>query len=94
MILKRCAEVYQEYSEWVIGKLERITDLAVPFRSFHVYHPSQHGRYSLKSVLPALTGKEYGELEIHDGGQAGREYLKILDGRITGADKRGTLENL
>jgi hypothetical protein len=48
----------------------------------------------LKSVLPALTGKGYGELEIHDGEQARREYLKILDGRITGADKRGKLENL
>lgn len=31
----------------------------------------------MKSVLPALTGKDYSGLEIQEGDAAGREFLRV-----------------
>lgn len=48
-----------------------------------VYHPAQGGSAFLKAVLPALTGRGYGDLEIGDGETAGLEYLRVS---LRGAD--------
>jgi|SRR5438876_4961606 len=45
----------------------------LPFRRFHYYHPKQNGSASMKSVLPALTGKGYDQLAIQDGVQKVRQ---------------------
>lgn len=76
-ILKKCAEVLPEYKNWVNSIEERIVDLLQPFRNFAYYHPKQDGSCSLKKVLPALTGKSYGDMEIGDGVTASSEYCRV-----------------
>jgi hypothetical protein len=76
-MLEAIAKVFPEYQPWVKQINGRVVDLLLPFRAFRYYHPAQHGRCSLKSVLPALTGKSYGDLEIQEGGTASREFLRI-----------------
>ncbi|GAI32642.1 unnamed protein product, partial [marine sediment metagenome] len=53
----------------------RIIDLAEPFKNFDYYNPIQKGRYSLKAVLPAITGKDYSDLEIENGTDASMQYF-------------------
>ncbi len=77
-ILTECAEAFPVYAEWIYGDLvPRLVDLLAPFRSFHYYHPAQHGSASLKAVLPALTNETYDGLEIADGQTASLEFLRI-----------------
>jgi len=78
--LEGCAESYPQYGEWVAQIKQRIIDLLGPFKSFYYYHPKQDGSASLKSVLPALTGKSYEGMEIADGGTASREYARVTFG--------------
>jgi len=78
--LTECAECYPEYEKWVSQLLPRFVDLWKPFRSFHYYHPKQHGSASQKNVLPALAGKGYDDLEIRDGGTASICFLEMTFG--------------
>jgi hypothetical protein len=55
----------------------RVIDLLRPFRSFHCYQREQRGSASIKAVMPALTGRRYDELEIHEGSMASQEYLRL-----------------
>jgi len=73
-MLDAIAKVYPEHQPWVKQIKDRVVDLLLPFRAFRYYHPSQRGKCSLKSVLPALTGKSYSELDIKEGGTASREF--------------------
>ncbi len=44
------------------------------------YHPKFHGAFSLKSVLPVIVpSMSYEDLSIQEGGQAGVEYLRMID---------------
>jgi len=74
-VFKLLAEDFPEHAEWINKVLGRIVDLAVPFQNFHYYCPTQKGRYSIKKVLPAITGKGYENLEINNGGDASIEYF-------------------
>jgi hypothetical protein len=69
-VLNKLAEDFPEHKEWINAALGRIVDLATPFKAFHYYNPEQKGSYSIKKVLPAVTGKSYSELEINNGGDA------------------------
>jgi hypothetical protein len=88
MVLTKLAEDFPEHAEWINKVLGRIVDLAVPFQNFHYYCPSQKGRYSIKKVLPAITGKGYDNLEINNGGDASVMYFnnfikeKISDDKL------------
>jgi hypothetical protein len=66
----------------------RIVDLLNPFRSFNFYHPNQCGSASMKSVLPALTGKDYRHLEIQEGGAASREFVRVTFGDVNEAERK------
>tara|TARA_Y100000310_G_C20699915_1_gene828762 strand:- start:4718 stop:6163 length:1446 start_codon:yes stop_codon:yes gene_type:complete len=74
-VLTKLAEDFPEHKEWIQDVLSRIIDLAVPFQSFYYYNPEQKGSYSIKKVLPAITGKSYSELEINNGGDASALYF-------------------
>lgn len=76
--LKECAEALPQYRYLVEGVTGRMVDLLIPFRAFNYYHPDQCGSASMKSVLPALTGKDYSGLEIQEGNAAGREFLRVI----------------
>ena len=86
--LKECAEFLPEYESWVKAVNHRIVDLLNPFRSFNFYHPNQCGSASMKSVLPALTGKDYGHLEIQEGGEASREFVRVTFGDVSEMERK------
>jgi signal peptidase I len=86
--LKELAEDYPEHEEWIQNVLDRIVDLAIPFKNYYYYDPSQKGRYSIKKVLPAVTGKSYDGLDINNGGDASaRYYYSHIDKRLDGKEK-------
>jgi predicted RecB family nuclease len=68
-VMNKLAEDFPEH-KWLLQAINRIVDLADPFKAFYYYNPSQKGSYSLKKVLPAIAGKSYDELEINNGGDA------------------------
>jgi Domain of unknown function(DUF2779) len=86
--LKECAEFLPEYQSWVKMVNGRIVDLLNPFRSFDFYHPNQCGSASMKSVLPALTGKNYEHLEIQEGGEASREFVRVTFGDVSEMERK------
>jgi len=74
-VMRKLAEDFPEHDEWLQKAIGRIVDLADVFRPFYYYNPSQKGSYSIKQVLPAITGKSYSELEINNGGDASMMYF-------------------
>jgi predicted RecB family nuclease len=67
---------------------ERIVDL-LPIVRNHYYHPSQHGSWSIKAVLPAITPDlKYGDLEgVQDGGMAMEAFLEAIAPQTSGERK-------
>jgi len=87
-VLKMLSEDFPEHKDWIENVLGRIVDLAVPFKSFFYYNPKQKGSYSIKKVLPSLTGKGYSELNIHDGGDASMQFFySNIKQDLTNADE-------
>ena len=74
-VLKKLAEDFPIYESFIKNTISRIIDLAEPFKNFDYYNPIQKGRYSLKAVLPAITGKDYSDLEISDGTDASMRFF-------------------
>ena len=66
-ILTKLAEHLPENKKWAENTNNRMTDLLTPFRDFSYYNPFQKGSASIKKVLPAITGRNYGGMEIADG---------------------------
>jgi hypothetical protein len=58
-----------------------------PFRDFDYYHPEQKGSVSLKSVLPAVTGRSYDDLAINNGDDASLAYLTMTYGIMSEQEK-------
>ncbi len=92
--LRECAEAMPAYQLIVEDMVERIIDLYAPFRGFMVYYPDQHGDVSMKSVLPALTGKGYGDLDIQEGGTASNEFNCITFGEVNDEERQKITPNL
>lgn len=86
--LKECAKLLPEYERWVSVLNTRIVDLLNPFKAFNYYHPDQCGSASMKSVLPALTGKDYESLEIQEGGTASREFVRVTFGDVSNSERK------
>ena len=76
--LKEIAESFPKEKKWIENVNDRIVDLLIPFRNFHYYNPKQQGSASIKSVLPALIGKGYEDLEIAEGGGASLAFLDLV----------------
>jgi len=74
-VLKKLAEDFPGYESFIENTINRIIDLAEPFKNYDYYNPVQKGRYSLKAVLPAVTGKGYSNLEIGNGIDASMKYF-------------------
>jgi hypothetical protein len=56
------------------------------------YHPSQKGSWSIKEVLPAITGHGYEELEgIKDGGMATEANVEAIE-PSTSATRKAEIE--
>jgi len=89
-ILKALASAYTQHSWWIEDAIARIVDLYGPFGKFYYYHYRQKGSASLKSVLPALTGISYDDMEIKNGEEASLSFLRtsfFSNGKETDKDK-------
>ena len=87
--LQELATTYPEHAEWIQEAITKMVDLLVPFKNFWYYHPAQRGSCSLKATMPALLGKDYyKELEVHDGGTAQLEYMRITYQDVTDEEKQ------
>ena len=86
--LKECADALPEYKSWVEATKKRMVDLLIPFRAFNYYHPNQCGSASMKSVLPAMTGKDYSSLEIQEGNVAGQEFFRVTFSDVTEPERQ------
>jgi hypothetical protein len=63
-----------------------------PIAEKFYYHPSQQGSWSVKEMLPAMTGRGYDELEgIKDGGMAMEAYVEAIDPQ-TSAERKAEIE--
>lgn len=86
--LNELAKAFPGHAKWLAKSTDQFVDLLSPFRRFDYHHPSQHGSCSIKAVLPALTGKGYGEMEIGDGSTASNEFLRVTYGDVTEAERK------
>jgi len=93
-ILKELALAFPEYDGWVNQVRERLVDLLSPFRQFHYYNPLQKGSASLKSVLLALTGKGYNELDISDGQAASIAFQAVTYGNVSEEERNKVRSDL
>jgi hypothetical protein len=93
--LQESVEAYPDYKDWLSEIDGRFVDLMTLFQKFDYYDPKQLGRYSIKSVYPALIGGSYDGLTISDGGQASREYARVTfsDG-VTAEERRRVYDGL
>ncbi len=73
--LKELASDFPEHAEWIQKVLDRLVDLEDPFKAFYYCNPSQKGSYSIKKVLPAITGKGYDGMEVSNGADASAQYF-------------------
>ena len=92
--LNEMSRDYPEYRSWYETIKPRIADLIVPFRRFAYYNPDQEGEASLKSVLPALTGKSYSGLNISEGGVASLEFVRVTFGQATAEEREQVKKDL
>ncbi len=77
-VLAELGEDFPSYQPMTAVISSRIKDLADPFQRFEMYHPDQHGKYSLKKVLPAWTSLRYDGLDIADGQAATRAFVQAI----------------
>jgi hypothetical protein len=76
--LRDLAAWFPEYAAKIGKIIVNIRDLAVPFRSYHIYHWQQQGSYSLKNVLPAMIPDfNYDYLDVQNGGMAMTAYAAM-----------------
>ena len=87
--LNELAADYPRHRRWIEKVAGRLVDLIVPFQSFAFYHPDQHGSCSLKSVLPALTGRGYEGMEIPEGTTAANEFMRAPTGMFRRCNEGG-----
>ena len=77
-ILGKLGSRFPEYEKWCGETVARMEDLLTPFADFRYYHPDQQGRVSMKKVLPALTGRGYGDFRIRNGEAANAAFAGML----------------
>lgn len=90
-VIRELAERFPEYADLLNAIRARLVDL-LPIARRHYYHPSQHGSWSLKAVLPALCPDlAYSDLEgVQDGMMAQHAYAEAID-RTTIAERKAQL---
>ena len=93
-VLHDLAEAFPKDAKWITQIIDRMDDLATPFREFWYYHPNQHGSYSIKEVLPSMTGKGYEGLGIAEGGAATRAFIALLNNTLNTKDVKKAREDL
>ena len=77
--IKELAERFPEFASALLAIKARLVDLH-PITKANYYHPSQHGSWSIKAVLPAVAPDlSYEALEgVQHGGMAMEAYLEAI----------------
>ncbi len=88
------AKFLPEYADVIDNINSRMVDLAIPFRSRHLYHPNQEGSYSIKKVLPAFTKFSYADMEISNGADAMSCFSNFVKGKLTDKDFKASIPDL
>jgi hypothetical protein len=91
--IRELAERFPAQREVLLAINERIVDL-LPIVRNHYYHPSQHGSWSIKAVLPSIAPDlKYTDLEgVQDGGMAMEAYLEAIH-QQTCSERKETLRH-
>jgi hypothetical protein len=94
-VIRKLAERFPELAPKLAGILERIVDLLPVVRN-HYYHPSQHGSWSIKVVLPALCPElSYDSLDgVNNGGMAQDAFLEAINPATTAERKQQIRQQL
>lgn len=93
-ILRESAADVPEHADWIASLMPRMKDLAVPFRSGAVRFSELGCRWSLKAILPAMTGMDYDDLAIGDGMTASVEFMRVMFTEVDPADRAEIRKNL
>ena len=93
-ILRELAEAFPDHGVLLSDLDRRFLDLITPFNSFWYYNADQRGSCSLKYVLPVMTGTTYDGMEISEGGQAMREYIRVVYSDVPNSDTSRVLKAL
>ncbi len=74
--------------KFLLKMVDRLADLADPFRTNAYTHPDFKGRWSIKAVLPVLVpSMSYEGLEIGDGAAAMAAYAKLRDPKLPASER-------
>ncbi|MFO7652409.1 MAG: DUF2779 domain-containing protein [Candidatus Krumholzibacteriia bacterium] len=93
-VIRELAAAFPAEEAFLTALGSRFRDLMTPFRSFWFHDVRQHGSCSLKDVLPVLTGASYDGMAVADGGQAMREYQRVVFGDVDPGEKARVLQAL
>jgi predicted RecB family nuclease len=88
MVIRDLADRFPTYAAALETIIERVVDLH-PIAKNRYYHPSQHGSWSLKVVLPTLCPElSYGSLDgVQDGSMAVSAYQEAIAPETTNERK-------
>lgn len=89
--IKELKKQFPRLNRPLLALLKRLVDLR-PIAERCYYHPGQEGSWSIKKVLPALTGRGYEVLDgVKDGGMAMEAYLEAIEPGTT-AERKAEIE--
>ena len=91
-VMRELAECYPDLAPALYAIIDRVVDL-LPVARKRYYHPSQHGRWSIKCVLPAaVPDLSYDQLDgICDGGMAMDAFIEAT-APGTSAERKAEIE--
>ena len=78
-VMRELAARFPEFAPALESIIARVVDL-LPIARNRYYHPSQHGSWSIKAVLPAAIPElSYNQLTgVHDGGMAVSAFMEAI----------------
>ena len=86
-VIQGLAKQFPENSDHLMNIHNNVMDLMVPFQKKHYYKKEMKGRYSIKTVLPALiSDSPYSKMEINEGMEASNNYKSLSS--VTDSAKR------
>ncbi|MCP5538352.1 MAG: DUF2779 domain-containing protein [Akkermansiaceae bacterium] len=90
-VIRELAQQFPDLSNALESIIDRIEDL-LPVARNHYYHPSQHGSWSIKAVLPAICPDlTYSDLDgVQDGNMAVQAYQEAIN-RDTTAERKSEI---
>jgi hypothetical protein len=91
-VMRELAGRFPEFSTKLEGIIGRMVDL-LPVARNRYYHPSQHGSWSIKAVLPAAVPElSYDQLEgVQDGNMAVSAYMEAI-ASATAPERKSVIE--